>query len=47
MLTTEVKRYLPLLFFGYLLDIQCYFRSSVAFSHGAVGWPAVCDCGIS
>ena len=27
--------------------MSCYFKSSVALLHSAVGWAAVCDCGIS
>ena len=27
--------------------MSSYFKCPVAFSHGAVGWSAVCDCGIS
>ena len=32
-----------------LLSIQmyCYYKCSVALPQGAVGWSAVCDCGIS
>ena len=31
-----------------LSDIMyCYYECSVALPHGAVGWPAVCDCGFS
>ena len=28
-------------------QIHCYYKCSVALPHGAVGWSAVCDCGIS
>ena len=27
--------------------MYCYYKQSVALPHGAVGWSAVCDCGIS
>ena len=27
--------------------MYCYYKCSVALLHGAVGWSAVCDCGIS
>ena len=30
-----------------LLQMYCLYTYSVAFPHGAVGWSAVCDCGIS
>ena len=30
-----------------LLDISYYCKCSVALPHDAVGWSAVCDCGIS
>ena len=34
-----------------LLSYRCinvtYYECSVAHPHGAVGWSAVCDCGIS
>ena len=26
--------------------MNCYYKLSVVLPHGAVGWPAVCDCGI-
>ena len=26
--------------------LSCYCKCSVPFPHGAVGWSAVCDCGI-
>ena len=29
------------------LQISCYCRCSVALYHGALGWSALCDCGIS
>ena len=29
-----------------LLLMYCYYKCSVALPHGAVGWSAVCDCGI-
>ena len=29
------------------INRQCYCKFSVALLHGALGWPAVCDCGIS
>ena len=30
-----------------VLQMYCYYRCSVALSHGAVGWSAVCDCASS
>ena len=30
-----------------VLQMYCYHKCSVAVPHGAVGWSAVCDCGIS
>ena len=27
--------------------VSCYCKCPVALPHGAVGWSAVCDCGIS
>ena len=30
-----------------VLQMYCYCKCSVALPHGAVGWSAVCDCGIS
>ena len=30
-----------------LLLMYCYYKCFVALPHGAVGWSAVCDCGIS
>ena len=27
--------------------MSCYYKFSVAQPHGAMGWSAVCDCGIS
>ena len=29
-----------------VLQMSCYCKCSVALPHGAVGWSAVCDCGI-
>ena len=29
-----------------VLQMNCYYKCSVALPHGAVGWSAVCDCGI-
>ena len=29
-----------------VLLVSCYCKCSVALSHGAMGWSAVCDCGI-
>ena len=31
----------------FALPMYCYHKCSVALPHGAVGWPKVCDCGIS
>ena len=30
-----------------VLQMYCYCKCSMALSHGAVGWSAVCDCCIS
>ena len=30
-----------------VLQMYCYCNCSMALPHGAVGWSAVCDCGIS
>ena len=30
-----------------VLQKYCYYKCSVALPRGAVGWSAVCDCGIS
>ena len=30
-----------------VLHMYSYYTCSVALPHGAVGWSAVCDCGIS
>ena len=30
-----------------VLQMYCYYKCSVALPHGAVGWFAVYDCGIS
>ena len=29
-----------------VLQMHCYYKSSMALPHGVVGWSAVCDCGI-
>ena len=29
-----------------VLLVSCYCKCSAALSHGAMGWSAVCDCGI-
>ena len=29
-----------------VLQMYCYYKCSVALPHGAVGWYAVCYCGI-
>ena len=29
-----------------IFRMSCYCKCSVALPHGAVGWSAVCDCGI-
>ena len=31
----------------FVLKMYCFNKCSVAFPHGAAGWSAVCDCGIS
>ena len=30
-----------------VLQMYCYYKVSVAITHGVVGWSAVCDYGIS
>ena len=30
-----------------VLQMYCYYKCSVALPHGAVGWTAVCNCGIT
>ena len=30
-----------------VLQMHCYYKCSVALPHGAMGWYAVYDCGIS
>ena len=30
-----------------ILQMYCCYKCSEALPHGAVGWSAVCDCGIS
>ena len=30
-----------------VLQVYCHCKCSVALPHGAVGWSAMCDCGIS
>ena len=30
-----------------VLQMYCYYKCSVALTHHAMGWSAVCDCGIS
>ena len=34
-------------FAGIVLQMYCYYECSAALLHGAVVWPAVCDCGNS
>ena len=34
-------------FASIVLQTYCYYKCSVALPPGAVGWSAVCDCGIS
>ena len=29
-----------------VLEMFCCYKSNVALPHGAVGWSAICDCGI-
>ena len=31
----------------YFLQMSCNYKYHVALFHGAMGWSAVCDCGIS
>ena len=37
----------PVALFFIALQMSCYCKCSVALPHSAVGWSAVCDCGIS
>ena len=30
-----------------VLQMYCYYKCSVALPQGAMGWSAVCDCGVS
>ena len=30
-----------------VLNMYCYYKCSVAHTHGAMEWSVVCDCGIS
>ena len=30
-----------------VLQMYCYYKCSMALPQGAVGWSAVCNCGIS
>ena len=30
-----------------VFQMYCFYKCSVALPHGAMGWSAVCDCGIS
>ena len=30
-----------------VLQMYCYYKCFVALPHGAMGWSAVCDCGVS
>ena len=30
-----------------VLQMNCYYKCSVTLPHSAVGWSAVCNCGIS
>ena len=30
-----------------VLQVYCFYKCSVVLPHGAVGWSAACDCGIS
>ena len=40
------KKLVTLLLLSYRY-MFCYYKCSVALPHGAVGWSAVCDCGMS
>ena len=33
-------------FASIVLQMYCYYKWSVALPHSAVGWSAVCDCGM-
>ena len=41
------RKLVALLLLSYRCTVYCYYKYSVALPHGAVGWTAVCDCGIS
>ena len=41
------RKLVALLLHCILLRRSCYYKCSVALPHAAVGWSAVCDCGIS
>ena len=38
------RKLAALLLFIIVLQMYCCFKCSVALSHGAVGWSAVCGC---
>ena len=42
-----LKRRRKLVALLFVLQMYCYYICPVALPHGAVGWSAVCDCGIS
>ena len=44
---TRKIRLVALLLFFIALQMSCYCKCSVALPRGAMGWSAVCDCGIS
>ena len=31
----------------FVLQMYCYYKCSVALTHGVAGWSAVCDCSIT
>ena len=41
------KRKLVALLLLYYRMMSCYCKCSVNLPHGAMGWTALCDCGIS
>ena len=42
-----LKEEKAIFFASIVLQMFCYYKCSVAHPHGAVGWSAVCACGIS
>ena len=42
-----LKRKRELVTFLLLFLMSCYCKCPITFPHGAMGWSAICDCGIS